>query len=157
MNDLDALVAVLSPPAARSPSRTWAETTRALGVQFDANYRDLLDTYGEGTIGGHVRSGTATWPDDIYPLPMFPEQQPCLLPVAANGNADTIFLVVDDNTTQEDGLWIGNLKEQLWLERAGPLSRLLLQVVTGDDVEGVYALFGDWTWRLRPEFEPKVP
>lgn len=162
------------PPV--GPRLGWAEAESTLGVVFPDDYRAVVDAYGWGTIGQELALYDPCHADlywsrvgrslqllrdahgrrsDEYPLPGFPSPgERSLLTIASNGNADDVFLVVDDGQASDAELWIGNVGDQAFLQVAGPLSSLLVAILrrTGpfDEVVGA---FGEFAWALDATFQ----
>jgi hypothetical protein len=167
-----ALVAAMPPPAAPTPgSWTWEELEQDLPIRWPADLRELLETYGQGGVGGELqlldpRNQIRFWnvaggdlkamrelgPEASAPRPPFPSKDPSLLPIAVNGSGDGIYLVVRDGEVSEASLWIGNINADAWIEEEGTLAAFLLRVVSGQfDGRDV---IGTPNWRLASVFEP---
>jgi hypothetical protein len=172
---LAALSQVLPPPAEPATGEaTWDEIAVSMGVRFPGELRALIDTYGFGMIGRELtifsprsasfeeatapvlRAMRELGPEECNsPLPAFPDAGPSLLPVAGNGNADYVFVVVTDGVADESRLWVGNTGDLDWLLVPGPLTRLLLDVLTGGkSAHAIVGMFGDFAWTLTPTFTP---
>ena len=50
MNALDTLVRLCPPPAGPLPAVDWAQAERALGAALPADYKQLVETYGDGVF-----------------------------------------------------------------------------------------------------------
>lgn len=50
MTALDALVRLCPPPAAPPPAADWATAERALGTALPSDYKQLVETYGDGVF-----------------------------------------------------------------------------------------------------------
>jgi hypothetical protein len=171
------LSTVLPPPDAPIVGEvTWEAVAGTLGIRFPPDFRRLVDTYGSGWVGDelNIASPRATaFPDwaappldairDVEPegadspLPAYPAPGPSLLPIASNGNGDYLFMVVTDGVADEARLWLGNIRNIMWQLVLGPVSRLLVDVLTsGRTAEDIIANFGDFAWTPNATFTPKA-
>lgn len=179
---LDRLIAVLAPPPEPTPpDLTWEEVGAEFGVEFPADFRALIETYGLMSIDNELMvydprwRGWMGWTGHLQaamredyeaqseppPLPGFPSPGRSLLVVGGNGNGDTLFLVVEDGVAAEDTVWLGNYRNLEWFELQGPVSRLLLEVLTSTgQADFIVAEFGAFAWGLIPRVaaaNPYVP
>ncbi|MFD7556165.1 SMI1/KNR4 family protein [Streptomyces sp. NPDC059835] len=53
-NAVDALVRLCPPPADPPPAVDWAKTERALGTALPADYKQLVEAYGDGIFGDTI-------------------------------------------------------------------------------------------------------
>ncbi|GGT02495.1 MULTISPECIES: SMI1/KNR4 family protein [Streptomyces] len=83
MTSLDALVRLCPPPAERRAAVEWAAVERALGTALPADYRQLVDTYGDGVFD------EAVW---------------LLVPGSAHGDCDLLAQAAERGEILE-GLW----------------------------------------------------
>lgn len=63
MTALDALVRLCPPPAAPPPAVDWATAERALGTALPFDYKQLVETYGDGVFDETIR---LLVPDSAY-------------------------------------------------------------------------------------------
>jgi hypothetical protein len=158
-------------------SRSWEEVEVDLQVRFPARHEALVESLGWGFIGTGLElydpRRIELYHDRIdlslevtteahgrgeAPFPAHPRPGRSLLPIAANGNADTIHLLVDDGAALDSPLWIGNVRNIDWLEVEGPIDALLLDVLLqGSTSHVIVDRFGAFAWRLDPTFWPKPP
>ena len=52
MSDLDELISLVAPPGEPPPAIDWAAAHAALGTELPADYRELAERYGAGSIAG---------------------------------------------------------------------------------------------------------
>lgn len=170
----------LLPPPVDGPARpqsSWAEAEESLGVRFPDGYKDVLDTYGMGTIDGEltlfdprhidfywkrIEPGLTALRESHdrshdFPLPGYPARgRRSLLMIGGNGHGDDLHLTVEDDEAHEDQLWIVNYRGLDSLQVPGPLSAFLVDVLTRTgSYERVFAMFGD-IWKREPIFEPSA-
>jgi hypothetical protein len=156
------------------PLRSWEEVEGDLHLRFPVHHKALVESLGWGLLGDELElydpRELALYRECIKltlgaitgdhcrgeaPLPGHPAPGRSLLPIAANGNGDAICLVIDSGKALEAPLWIGNVRNLLWLEVDGPVDALLLDVLTeGPTAATIVDRFGDFVWRLEPTFKP---
>ncbi len=180
MSSLDQLKLLMKPPAEVSVPLTWEDVEVELGIRFPPGYMGFLAAYGQGGIEPELgimdprridffRSWTSAStagiglipPEELYigdpePYPAFPAEGRSLLPIAGNGNSDTLFLVVIDSAATEDEMWIGNVRDGMWVQVSGPLSALLVRLLTGER-RSELGPFDYWAWELEPIWTAAAP
>ncbi len=129
-DSLPTLVRVLPPPPVPTArTHSWDDVASTFGVRFPHGFRRLIETYGFGSVGNELMlldpralAAFQEWirpsldamrelePEDCEnPLPPFPADGPCLLPVATNGNGDDVYVVVvDGRATEREAAGPGN-------------------------------------------------
>lgn len=169
---LEALVEIMPPPdTSYTVKDGWEMVSADFGLTLPGDYREFIERYGAGAVGGElgvpdfrdpkfrtnwISSSTISWPGDDLPLPMYPAPGPSLFPLAGNGNGDNVFGITDGSAITDDTLWIGNVKESLWVSESGSLIDLLIRCVSGDLIE-VARVFGADIWLREPVFVPVPP
>lgn len=161
----------------------WPSVEARLGVEYPQSVRALFDQYGAGIIRGGLRLYDPRWhnsaefddfmqvnlevieaaraddllaeerPEHVPPYPALGHGDPALIPLAENGNADVIMLVVSNGQVQESPLYVANLRNDWWMQYPGSMPDLILETVTGG-APAVVELLGEEMWALRPEFDP---
>lgn len=163
-DDLDRLKQIMAPPAAPVPPEcTWDHVEAKYGFVFPTDYTDLIETYGYGAVDGelliydprvpashrNVARGLFTLPTDQLPLPMLTSMEPSLFPLASNGSADYIYLVVADGFADDCELWVGSPKNKTWVHQEGPFVSFLLRMLARQLGQ---ALATSGNWDLKPVY-----
>lgn len=156
----------MTPPKKTFPAETkWEAVSDMYGFIFPTDYTNLIDTYGYGGIDGElsledprvalsrhsISAGLYSLPTDRLPLPMLTPMEPSLFPLASNGSAYYVYLVVADGFADDYELWVGSPKNKTWVHQQGPFVSFLLRLIERRlDQEITDLMF----WDLDPIFSP---
>lgn len=157
------------PPAADVVAdRTWADVAKDLGIEFGSDFRAVMERYGQG----HFDQGLTLfdprrrsyefeiaevleimgdpelrYPGKEHPYPPHPGAGTRLLPVGSNGSGGYLMATLVDGVQDEDRYWLGDLDVDDFTAVPGPLSEVLLGLLSGD-------AGASRAWQIAPPFHP---